>query len=112
MPMTVESSCYWCQPAGVTWRAVLAVQDLFPGTVLDTAPCISRDAQVLVHDRTATGMGPSAHAVCPPGDGAVLPVLGSQAFNIEAAYHLSPGQHLSVHPSLAVLQVQHISIHA
>ena len=51
-------------------------------------------AQLLLRDRTATGMGTSSHAVCLPGNGAVLPLLGSQAFNIEAAYQACPGQWL------------------
>lgn len=47
------------------------------------------DMQVLLHDRTAVGMGTTAHDVAAPDTS--LPLLGKQAFMVEAAYQVSPG---------------------
>ena len=45
--------------------------------------------QVLLHDRTAVGMGTTAHDVAAPDTS--LPLLCKQAFMVEAAYQVAPG---------------------
>ncbi len=48
--------------------------------------------QVLLHDRTAVGMGTTAHDVAAADTS--LPLLGKQAFMVEVAYQVAPGAHL------------------
>ena len=45
--------------------------------------------QVLLRDRTAVGMGTTAHDVAVPDTS--LPLLNKQAFMVEAAYQAAPG---------------------